>query len=255
MNGIFSKVADAVRLLSPSYKRHFTSALIMAAGTGSRMKAAGIDSKLLYKLCGTEVIARTLQVFEKSPYIHEIILVIREEEEAVFRKIAADYRITKLQAIAFGGETRQESVEHGFAKISPKAEYVAIHDGARCLVTQEMIEKVSNGAYRYGAAAAAQKATSTVKYADGMGFIQNTVDREHVWLAQTPQTIRTDIYQVALYTAKKDSIQVTDDCSLCEHLGSRVKLCDCGYENIKITTIEDIYMAEGILRSREESKS
>ena len=135
--------------------------------------------------------------------------------------------------------------------------YVAINDCSRCVVTDELIENTVRAAYQYRAAAAAEKVVDTVKRADAEGFVQETLDREYIWLMKTPQVFQCDIYRVAAYMAKKEKVVATDDSMLCERLGFRVKLIECGPENIKLTHPEDLQRAAAILemRKRKEEES
>lgn len=230
----------------------FTSAVILAAGHGARFAS---DVKKQYvSVGGIPAIVRCLQIFDACPLIDEMILVGDMEE---MREVLTPYSFDKLAAVTAGGKTRQESALRGFDAISSKAKYVAIHDAARCLVTDEMIENTVRAAYQYRAAAAAEKVVDTVKRADAEGFVQETLDREYIWLMKTPQVFQCDIYRVAAYMAKKEKVVATDDSMLCERLGFRVKLIECGPENIKLTHPEDLQRAAGILemRKRKEEES
>ena len=149
-----------------------------------------------------------------------------------------------------GGNTRQESVLNGLRAINDKSKYVAIADGARCLVTPEQITSVCLAAYKYGAATAAHKVTDTVKIADSKGFIDKTIDRDTVWLAQTPQVFKTKLYRAAAYTALKKKYEATDDNMLVEHVKHPVRLVECGGENIKVTTADDMIVATSVIESR-----
>jgi 2-C-methyl-D-erythritol 4-phosphate cytidylyltransferase len=146
--------------------------------------------------------------------------------------------------------TRQESVLNGLEKINPKAKFVAIADGARCLTNEDQITAVCRAAYKYKAATAAHRSTDTVKIADSKGFIESTADRSTVWLAQTPQVFKTSLYRAAAYTALKKGFEATDDNSLVEFIKHPVRLVECGAQNIKITTREDLPVAEAILLER-----
>ena len=246
------EIASLLRTLSrTANKPHFTSAIIAAAGCGSRMCDESGKTKQLMELCGIPVIVHTLRAFEKCEQINEIIVVARRDEVEIYEKYKSDYGFSKISAVVVGGDTRQESVLRGFEAISDKSDFVAIHDGARCLTTSEMIDAVLFEAFRKGAATAATKATDTVKRADGKGFISETIEREGLWLAQTPQVFKTELYRAAAYVSKEDGFAATDDNSLAEHVGFQVKLVDCGSENIKITTAVDLSIAEVILRRRE----
>lgn len=245
-------IAALIRSLSKTAgKPHFTSAVIAAAGSGTRMGSG--QTKQTIELCGMPVIARTLLAFERCGEINEIVIAARADEIPMYETLRKSYNINKLTAVVEGGDTRQESVLRGFERISDKAEFVAIHDGARCLVTPEIISSVAREAYNWGAATAASHASDTVKRADFRGFIEETVDRSSLWLASTPQIFGTDLYRAAAYTAKAEGFSATDDNMLAERVGFPVKLVDCGTDNIKITTPADLAIAEVILRRTEKN--
>ena len=228
-------------------KKHFTSAVIAAAGSGTRMESS--TTKQLIELCGIPVVARTLLAFEHSPNIDEIIVAARPDEIPLYREFAEKYKIGKLSAVVAGGETRQESVLRGFEQISDRSEFVAIHDGARCLITIDAIDKVLRAAYSWGAATAASHISDTVKRGGFGDFIEETIDRSSLWRVQTPQVFKTELYRAAAYTAESEGFKATDDNMLVEHIGFRVKLVDCGTGNIKITTPTDLAVAEVLLRN------
>ena len=231
------------------------SAIVVAAGSSTRM--AGVGSKQMMELDGMPVIARTLRTFNDSPRIDEIIVVAKPDEVDEYPRLAELYGITKIAAVIPGGETRADSVMRGFRRINEKAKYVAIHDGARCLITAEMINAVWLKACRHGAAIAATRAIDTIKLADDKGFVAETLDRNLIWQAQTPQIFATKVYTAAVYTAlEADALaSATDDCSLVERIRHPVKLVECGRDNIKITTPDDLARASGILAARREAAS
>jgi 2-C-methyl-D-erythritol 4-phosphate cytidylyltransferase len=202
------------------------------------------------ELCGLPVIVRTLIAFQESEVIDEIIVAAKSDEIEIYSNFEEKYKLTKLAAVISGGDTRQESVLRGFEKISDKSEFVAIHDGARCLIGTEAINSVVRAAYHCGAATAASKVSDTVKRCNFNGFVEETIDRDSLWLAQTPQVFKTDLYRAAAYIARDEDFKATDDNLLAEHIGFPVKLVDCGSDNIKITTPADLAVAEVILRRR-----
>ena len=230
--------------------KYFTSAVIVAAGSSTRM---GGGSKQLMELCGIPVIVHTLRAFANTPCIHEIVVVVRRSELDVYRELIKAYSLTKISAVIEGGATRQESVRLGLDAVNPKSAYIAISDGARCLLTEEMITRVCRNAYLHGAATAATRATDTVKLESKQAFIESTTDRRRTWQAQTPQVFKTNLYRAAAYTALESKFEGTDDNSLVEEIDYPVKLVDCGRENIKITTPVDLYIAEAILRYRRDT--
>lgn len=242
------KIADVVRsVFGKPIKSHHTTAIIVAGGSSSRM-GDGISKQLL-KLNGLPVIVHTLLTFERAESVDEIIVAAKEEELLLYSEFAETFHITKFKKAVMGGETRQQSVKNAFAAISNKTEFVSIHDGARCLITPEEIERVNHAAYLSGAAAAAIRAEETVK-SEKSGLIEQTLDRNHIWLARTPQVFGVNIYRAALAIAERDGVSVTDDCALVEHIDYRIKLVECSKNNIKITTREDIPLATAILAMR-----
>lgn len=232
-------------LRRPEKRKHFTSAIIVAGGRGERV-GADVPKQHL-KLCDKEVVVHTMLAFEACPKINEIVVVCRSGEENLYHDYKLKYGITKMTMAVPGGDTRQDSVLKGFEAVDPKCEYVAIHDAARCLITPEAISEVLVSAYKYRAATAARVATDTVKIADDKGFIEKTIDRNRVFLAETPQVFEHALYSVIAYSAKRDDIRATDDNSLAEHLGFKVKLCQTSSPNMKITNPADLTIAEAYL--------
>ena len=226
-----------------------TAAIIVAAGNSTRMGGRGQKNLLL--LAGKPVLAHTLIAFENASNIDEIVVVARAEDVEQVWEIKDAYQISKLTAVTRGGATRALSVQKGFAKIHPKTKYVAIHDGARCLITPADITKISRAAYRHRAATAATPVTDTVKMKNKHGFIDSTTDRNKVMLVQTPQIFHADLYRAAL--ANVDDDQLTDDNQLIERIGHPIKPVNIGKHNLKITHPEDVAWAEFILKSREEA--
>lgn len=246
--GFFSKISEAINNL----KNGFVSAIILCAGSSTRFSNQG-ENKQLAEINGIPVIERTLNVFEECQSINEIVLVVRKEDAESYKAFVYDKGYKKVKCIVTGGQTRQLSALRGFKYVSKKAKYVAIHDGARCLVTQSIIEDVLNEATKHGAATSATRVTDTVKLANKDGFIQKTLDRSNMWNVQTPQIFEYKKYQIASYKSNQDKFDATDDCMLAEYVGFKVKLVDTGNENIKITVKDDIKRAEAILASRGNS--
>lgn len=232
-----------------------TAAVILAGGSGTRMKNTEGLTKQMLLLDGIPVLVHSALAFQKCEYIDEIVLVARKDEMQTVRTLMAEYKITKLSRIVSGGETRQQSARKGLNAISDKAKYIAIHDAARCLITPGMIADVVAAAYANRAASAGTSVTDTVKEVTREGYIKGTVDRRTVYLAQTPQVFDANLYRAAVYTAKEEDAAATDDNLLVEGLGQAIRMVDCGKENIKITTEIDMLFAEAILAARKGKKN
>ena len=227
-------------------KAGFVSAVILAAGSGTRFGSEG-GTKQNIPVLGIPAVVRATLAFEKCSVIDEIILVGKKDEIATLNGYVRDYALTKVTHVIEGGDVRSESSFKGVSRVDPRCGYVAIHDGARCLVTPGIVEKTVADGVKYGAAAAAERVVDTVKKADSDGFIETTVDREYVWLGKTPQVFAIDIYKKCAAAAMEDGAYVTDDCLMVERLGSKIKLTDCGKNNIKLTTRDDLERAEYII--------
>lgn len=243
-------IADLLRRVGGNthHKRHHLAAIIMAAGSGSRMAAE--RPKQWLTLAEQPVVLHTLRAFQDADAVREIIVVAREDDRDAYFDYKRLYGLDKITAVVTGGDTRQASVACGIAALSDQVDYVAIHDGARPLITPAQIDKVATAAFYHRAAAAATPATDTVKRANDRGVITETIDRKTVWLAQTPQIFYLPLYYAAMATAEQDGLVATDDCMLAEHAGFPVHLVDCGRENIKITVPVDLCIAEAILAER-----
>ena len=240
--GIFRAIAGS------DHPKNFTTAIIAAGGSSARFDS--VLTKQMTPVCGVPMIVHTLLAFQNCDCIHEIVVCARKSEIDCYEKFGKDYGITKLTSVVAGGETRQESVINGLNAINDKSKYVAIADGARCLITPEQITSVCRSAYKYGAATAAHRSTDTVKIADKKGFIDSTADRDTIWLAQTPQVFKTKLYRAAAYTALKKDYEATDDNMLVEYVKHPVRLVECGAGNIKITTVEDLTVASAVIEER-----
>lgn len=234
------KVSDNVKIC----------AVIVAAGNSSRMKSGG-NSKLLMPIDGETVLGRTLSAFEEAECIDEIVIVTRECDVEAVREVAAG--LHKPVRIALGGDTRQESVSNGVA-LCADADYIAVHDGARPMITPGLIERVCSDAEAYGAATLAVPVKDTIKLASADGFVADTPEREKLRAIQTPQVFYLPLYKKALSIAENAGKQYTDDCQLIENAGGKVYLTMGDYRNIKITTPEDIAVAETFYRERSAEK-
>ena len=247
-----SDLAELIRVANGHSGKHFTTAIIAAAGLSSRMQSS--VSKQLLEIDGIPVLARTLLAYQAAGTVDEIVLVARREDFDEFLELAKRFHITKLKRITQGGRTRQDSVRLGLSVLSPRTRYVAIADGARCLITPEQIDRVNQVAYRTQAASAGVVATDTVKIVDKKARTVSSPDRSTVWLAQTPQTFSLPLYRAAAYSAKEEGVDATDDNALVERIGRSVTMVDCGKENMKITSPGDIELARAILSLREKEE-
>ena len=220
------------------------SAIIVAAGSGSRFQAE--KPKQFLEIAGKPLIFHTLDRFEKCPSIDEIVLVLPSNEIENFKKLAAGFNLTKLKKIIPGGKTRAESVFSGLQAVDEKCEIVAVHDGARPLVSCEEISRTIEMAMKTGAACLTAKVTDTIKKIAGDKIV-GTIDRENLRRALTPQCFQTEILRRAIAGADL-SEAVTDECFLIEKLGYEIAFVDGSAKNIKITTREDFVLAEVLLK-------
>lgn len=222
------------------------SAVIVSAGNSTRM--GGINKQFL-ELDNMPVIAHSISAFQKCEYVDEIVIVTRESNIEEIKNLINKYSFTKVSSVVCGGATRQLSVFNGIIKTSNDAQIVAIHDGARPLVSVKVIEKTIKATAEYGAAATGVKVKDTVKVVDGNDNIIDTLDRAYMRFIQTPQVFDKKLYLDAVVSVE-NSKDFTDDCKLLEAYGKTVKFVDGDYENIKITTPEDIELAENYLKRR-----
>ena len=223
------------------------SAVIVAAGSSERM---GSD-KLTAELGGMPVLARTLKVFDGCGAVDEIIVVTRADRIEEIAELCRQYGIRKIAKVLAGGATRVESALVGVSEEAPKASLIAIHDGARPLVTAELIERTVLAAKEHYAAVPVIPSTDTLKAVDGKGFVIGTVDRSTTFRVQTPQVFRADFIKGALTRAMEKNLPLTDDCSAIEMMGVRTMTVPGDEDNIKLTTPRDMILAEAILKARE----
>ena len=216
-------------------------AVIVAAGTASRM--GGID-KVMAELDGKPMIFRTVQTFQDCDAVSEIVIVTRPDLIIPITNLTKN--MEKVKIVVAGGKSRQESVGLGLNALSDKVKLAAIHDGARPLVTWQVIDRAIRAANSYGAAAPAIPVKDTIKVVTG-GIVKNTPDRATLQAVQTPQVFDIDLLRGALKKAEKDGSQVTDDCSAVELMGFSVKIVEGDERNIKVTTPMDLKIAELLL--------
>lgn len=207
-------------------------------------------NKMRLTLGGMPVLARTLSVFQQCEDIDEIIVVAGGEDVEYAAYLCQDYGIDKAPKVMIGGNSRTESVLIGLMEISPNADLAAIHDGARPLVTYEIISAAVVAAREHLAAAPAVPLRDTVKETTQGGIVQNTPDRDRLMAVQTPQVFEPELIKAALTQAIRNGVRLTDDCSAVEALGVKVHLTEGSEENIKLTTPLDLKIAEIILQSR-----
>lgn len=227
-------------------QKQFVTAIIVAAGNSTRMGST--TSKQFIPLLDKPAIYYTLTAFESADSIDEVVVVCRECDLKQIKDIVRDSGFGKVKAYAFGGATRCESVRNGITAASECADYFAIHDGARALVRACDIDAVVSAAVVCKAAALAVPVTDTIKIVDNNGFVISTPQRETLRAAQTPQVFERNLYFSALKVSEGETF--TDDCALVEAAGAKVKLIVGDYTNIKLTTLQDVPLAEGILQRR-----
>ena len=233
-----SKMTAALRRLLPL---KYCGAVIVAAGNASRM--GGID-KVMAELDGEPMIVRTARAFQNSEVIREIVIVTRPD--LIDRIKALCTRFDKVKTVVAGGADRAESVYNGLNALSCKVRLAAIHDGARPLVTEAVIDRTVRAAHTYGAAAPGIPVKDTVKIVKG-GVVQETPDRSTLQAIQTPQVFDCDLLKGALKKAKDDKASITDDCSAVERMGMAVRIVEGDERNIKVTTPMDLKIAALLL--------
>ena len=240
-----SKLFYKARNLSQQVSHTGCAAVIVAAGSAARMK--GID-KIVSDLCGMPVICRTLEAFDHAPQVDEIVVVVRRDLMERVSELCAAY--PKVRIVVPGGETRLDSVIAGVEAVSENVKLIAIHDGARPLVSDDVIARTLLKADKFGAAAPALPVKDTIRVAGPDGSL-STPDRKTLYAVQTPQAFDADLIRGALYNAKKQHLSVTDDCSCVEAMGMKVQLTQGNEENIKITTPFDLELAKAFLNRRQ----
>ena len=235
---------DVTKVTRPArklLKLRCCGAVIVAAGSASRM--GGID-KVMAPLGGEPMIVRTVRAFQDCDAIREIVVVTREDLIRPITLLLSS--MDKVIAVVAGGASRQESVHLGLNTLSKKVQLAAIHDGARPLVSYEVIDRTVRAANTYGAAAPAIPVKDTIKRVQG-GVVTDTPDRASLRAVQTPQVFDFDLLRGALKKAKEERAQVTADCSAVERMGFCVKIVEGDERNIKVTTPMDLKIAEMLL--------
>ena len=237
-------VSGVTNFLRKARPLRYCGAVIVAAGNASRM--GGID-KVMAPIQGEPMIRRTVRAFQNCEAVSEIVIVTRPDLILPITELCREY--PKVKTVVAGGASRQESVEQGLNMLSKDVKLAAIQDGARPLITYEVIDRTIRAAHTYGAAAPAIPVKDTIKTVEG-GLVLNTPDRSKLRAVQTPQVFDIDLLKGALVKAKQDNAEVTDDCSAVERLGMKVKIVEGDEHNIKVTTPMDLKIAEMLLEER-----
>ena len=229
-----------------SYKNNFVSVIIVAAGLGKRMKSNINKQYLLLK--DKPIVARTIEKFEHNEYIDEIIIVTKEDEVDYCKTNVVDkYGLKKVKAIVVGGKQRQDSVYSGLKNCSEDSKIVLIHDGVRPFIKKQEITEIIEQTLESRACVTGVRVKDTIKVVDSYNNIIDTPNRENLWAVHTPQSFLYDIILDAHKKCKSEGWNVTDDSMLVEKVGIKVKMIEGSYDNIKITSPEDLYVAESIL--------
>ena len=219
--------------------------IVPAAGQGKRMGAG--KNKILLELNGEPVLVRTLRRFSAVDEVDSLIIAVAPEEVTAISELLSKYPELKSWQIVAGGSERQYSIANGLRVVPPETEIVLVHDAARPLVSQRDIESVIGAAREYGAAVLAVREKNTVKLGQD-GFVVRTVPRDNLWEMQTPQGFRRDIITRAYAQAAADNFLGTDDASLAERTGAKIAIVEGDYRNIKLTTSDDLLIAETFMK-------
>jgi len=238
-------IAKYTKIARKALKLRYTGAVIVAAGSASRM--GGID-KVMAPLCGEPMIVHTARTFNDCDAVKEIVIVTREDLILPIGKLCEG--MEKVKAVVVGGPDRHASVQNGLNALSDRVELAAIQDGARPLVSWQLVDRVIRAANSYGGAVPVIPVKDTIKIAP-VGLVESTPDRSTLRAVQTPQVFDVDLLRSALKQAKADGAEITDDCSAVERLGFKVKTVEGDERNIKVTTPFDLKIAQMLM---EEAK-
>ena len=238
------EITKVTRQARKLLKLKYCGAVIVAAGSASRM--GGID-KVMADLKGEPMIVRTVRTFQNCDAIKEIVIVTRPDLIVPIMSLCAAY--DKVKLVVAGGDSRQASVMIGLNALSKQVKLAAVHDGARPLISWEVIDRTVRAANTYGAAAPAIPVKDTIKVVQG-GVVRATPDRTRLYAVQTPQVFDCDLLRGALKKAETDGAAVTDDCSAVERLGMSVKIVDGDERNLKVTTPMDLKIAKMLLEEK-----
>lgn len=226
-------------------KLKYCGAVIVAAGSASRM--GGID-KVMAELDGEPMVVRSVRTFQNCDAVREIVVVTRPDLIVPIMSLCASF--DKVKAVVAGGADRVASVNSGLNALSPKVKLAAIHDGARPLITWQVIDRAIRAANSYGAAAPAIPVKDTIKTVQG-GVVINTPERKQLYAVQTPQVFDFDLLRGALKKAVEDGAEITDDCSAVERMGMRVKIVEGDERNLKVTTPLDLAVARMLAEDKQ----
>jgi len=218
-----------------------TFAVILAAG---RSRRTGKINKIFYQIKGKPLIFYTISIFENHPQINKIILVSRKSDFKKFSSLIKDCKFKKIKAVVEEGKERQGSAFNGLRMVeilkAKPGDLILFHNGVNPMISKTEISKVLEAAKEYGAALVGQPAKDTLKKVDKNNFVLKTVDRKNIYLAQTPQVIEYELAKKAFEEASRDGFLGTDDVSLIERLGMKIKMVPCSYKNIKVTARDDL---------------
>lgn len=227
---------------------HNIAAVVAAGGIGSRF--GGSKNKQFVSLRGKPVLAWSLEALQSCELIHSIIIVVHENEISATRSMVKEYACSKVSQVVTGGRERQDSVYNGLKAANNATDIVVIHDGARPLVAPEIISEAILGLEGYDGTLTAVPVKDTIKESlsgSSLPVVDHTLDRSRLWSVQTPQVFRYTTLLHALVQAKKDGFSGTDDASFVEHYGGKIRIISGSYKNIKITTPEDLAVAEAFI--------
>ena len=230
------------------FKQQYVVALIAAAGLGQRM-GLGMNKQFV-AIGGRPILAMTVEKFDEHPYIDEIFLILKKGEEAQVTDILSKLSLKTPLRYVFGGMERQDSIRNGLSELPSHCDIVLTHDGARPFISKELITKSIEGVLTTGASVLAVALKDTVKVSEDGRMVSFTPNRKTLFAAQTPQVFFKGLLLRAYAVADQEGYTGTDDCSLVEKIGGRVRLIEGSYENIKITTPEDLLFAENLVQEK-----
>lgn len=229
-------------------KKDKITAIILAAGQGKRME---YEKNKIFIRIKKPIIIHTISAFEKNENIDEIFLVINKNEVEDMKKLVSNHDLNKVKKFIVGGETRQKSSYNG-VKEAIDSNIVMVHDGARPFIRQNIIDKIIKQTNKFDACVVATPVKDTIKISKTDNFVEKTLDRSTLWAVQTPQSFKLEIIKKAHENALKTDFESTDETSLVEKIGIDVKLVKGDYDNIKITTPDDLFLADRIINENEE---